>query len=778
MKAKKIFILILLALALILTGCMNIPLPSKPTITFNPSKPVAGQAIEIVAKSSDDYSNISYSLKLDGNALEGKEVGGIFVANWTAMKGTHTVMVTVTDDYNHSVFATETIDVGLPPSPIIKRISWSPLRPVGGDQLNVVVQATSVVGLSNASLSLDSIPLQLTNNGGGKYSTTFEATPGAHHLVASVMDKLGTISSTRLTLNVSAYPYPKIEYFVWTPRKPLPNDTVVFKGIILAHNKDSSYAIVSVDGKDLYTTIDPNASDTFVATWTKASAGYHTVKIKAIDSVNGWYNEQTQHISITPQNGDLNVVIGTDPTNPKHGDNVTISAVAFDSYAPIDKMTLFVDNVKKCVVSSTNTIRYMLTPSDGTHDITVIAKDKVGESITKTKTFYVTFDPNLYPPKLIVKFTSVATVDDAKVLSVYATATAPGAVIKKIVFINMLSSKEINESTAGSNGLFSISWFPNKSGDTPILIEVIDSNNVISATTVMVKVSPKFLNNGAPLIYPVLPSTVIKEFSRITLSASVISDAKIKTVSMWVDDIPITPSNSLSDLYSVNWIVDSTGTHLFKVHAEDVYGREATTNFYFYVYSSDLPELSLSITPKSIYLGGKINVTATLVKSTAPISVVKFYIDKKLIRSLYSSPYKLSWTTKKLGNHVLTVEAVDAYGNKGYSNGVFNVYEDKTPPHLALSMPSTASVNENVKIDIRSSDDESGVKNVKVSVYSSKAPQPYPNILPIFTKFYTNPSTHITLNFRPDEVATYTIYVTAEDRSGNSSEKHGKVSVF
>ncbi len=763
---------------LLITGCMNIPLPSKPAITFNLSKPMAGQSVNIVVKSNDDYSNISFSLELDGSTLKGTQLGDTFTANWVAIKGEHVLKATVTDDYNHSVSATKIIEVTLPPSPTIKKILWSPLYPKGGDQLSIAIQATSAIGLSDANLSIDSIPLHLANNGSGSYSATCEAIPGVHQLIASVLDELGTISSTSMTLNVSNYPYPQIKFFTWTPLHPHVNDTVVFKAISLPHNANGSYAIVSVDGKDLSTVVDPNASDTFIATWTKVSAGYHTVKVKVVDSTNGWYNEQTHYISIAPQNSDLNVVIGINPLNPQHGDEVTLSAVAFDSYAPIDEMTLLVDNVKELKVSSTNTIHYAFKPSDGTHSAVIVAKDKIGNSATKMKSFYVKFNPSLYPPKLLAKFTSTATVDDAKILSAYATATAPEAIIKKVVFINMLLSEEIDESTAGSNGMFSISWIPRESGNTPILIEAIDSNNITTATMVMVKVSPKFSNNGAPLIYPDLPSTVVKAFSQITLSATVVSNATIRNVNMWVDDTPMTPFKSSNDLYSINWIADSTGTHLFRVYAEDVYGREATSDFYFYVYTGNLPELSLSITPKSIYLGGKIVATATVLKSFAPISVVNFYIDKNLISSSYSSPYKFEWTTKALGSHVLTIEAIDAYGNKGYSTTVFNVYEDKTPPFLTVSMPSTASINENVKINITSSDNESGMKNVKVNVYSSKAPQPYPDILPILTRVYTNPATHIIFDFKPKESATYTICVTAEDQKGNSSEKQGKVSVF
>ncbi len=779
MNIKIIFILTLLTFALLLTGCMNVPLPSEPTITLNPSKPVAGQNVKIVAKSSDDYSNVRFSLELDGNALDGTQSRNSFVANWMAVKGDHVVRVTVTDDYDHSVSATKIIEVGLPSSPVIKKILWSPLYPRGGDQLNIVIQATSVIGFSDASLNIDSMPLHLTSNGAGNYSATCEAIPGTHQLIASVVDKLETVSSTSVTLKVSNYPYPQIERFTWTPQNPLPNDTVVFKMITISNNADNSYANISVDGKDLETVADSKASGTtFIATWTKVPAGYHMVKAKVVDSTNGWYNEQTQYVPIAPQNSDLNVVIGVNPLNPQHGDNVVISAVAFDSYAPIEKITLFVDNVKVHEVSSTNTICYTFKPSDGTHNITINAKDKLGNSATKIKLLYVTFNPSLYPPKLLAKFTLTATVDDAKILSAYATATAPEATMKKLVFINMLLSKEIGESTFGSNGMFSISWIPKESGNIPILIEAIDSNNVTAATTVMVKVSPKLSNNGAPLIYPDLPSTVIKEFSRMTLSATVVSSTRMKNVDMWVDGTPMTPFKSSNDFYSINWIADSTGTHLFRVYAEDVYGREATSDFYFYVYPSNLPELSLIIAPKSVYLGGKIVATATILKSSAPISVVNFYVDRSLASSAYSPPYKLEWTTKTLGSHVLTVEAVDAYGNKGYSTVVFNVYEDKTPPFLTISMPSTALTNENIKLCITSSDNESGMKNVKVNVYSSKAPQPYPDILPIFTRVYTNPATHIIFDFKPKESATYTVYVTAEDQKGNLSEKQGKVSVF
>lgn len=753
----------------LLSGCFNIPAPSIPTITFNPSNPVAGQYVTIKVRSSDDYSTTQTTLSIDGSSnISGIQSGDTFIATWTAVKGKHLFVATVKDRYGHSTTATESLNVNQPNPPQINKIIWSPIQPKGGDPMTFTVDATSIIGLSTLNFLIDSNPLITNEKSPGQFSATWVAIPGKHTIKISVSDKMGTISSTDISFNVYNYPIPVIRSFTWKPQNPSSNDrTVIFK--VSGTDPNGFYATISVDGKELDIESASSTADTFVATW-DVTAGYHIVKVKLIDSLKGWYNEKTYYLPISPQTGDLNVILGIEPQNPTHGNKLTASAIAYDSYAPIEKIDLFVDNVKRSS-SSTNTIKYTFIPSDGTHTIKIYAKDKLGEEASVTKTFTVKFDPQKYLPIISTKFTPKATVGDAKILSVYATATAPNAKIEKVTFIDMISSKLIGESTVGSKGIYSTSWTPQEAGNVPLLITAIDSNKTESATVVNVKVLLKRVNDEAPIIYPVFQST-IKESSRITLAASITDNAKLVNIKMWVDTIPLTPSKSSTGLYQIEWIASATGTHVFKVYAEDIYARRATSDFYFYVYPSQLPKLSVNATPESTYLGGNVSFTATILKSSAPISVVNFYVDGSLKGSSYYPPYTLSWKAVKIGTHILTAEAVDSYGNKGYSTTAFSVFKDTTPPHLSISIPSTASTNEEIPIDITTFDSESGVKLVKVKIYSSNAPLPYPNILPIFSKTYKNPPHHLITRFIPTKPATYTVYVTARDNSGNFSKEH------
>ena len=752
---------------MLLSGCFNIPTPSTPVFIFSPSNPVAGQLVSIKVESSDNYSTIKTTLKIDNNSnIAGIQSGDIFTATWTAVKGNHTFFAIVKDDYGHSVSATKLLIVNQPKPPKIEKITWVPSQPKGGDRVTFTAYATSIVGLSNPIFQIDSNPLNAVEKSPGEFLATWTAVPGQHKIKLSVSNKMGTTSSTQMNVEVSNYPLPVIRSFTWSPQNPsLKDQNVVFK--VTGADPNGFYAIISVDGKQL--NVLNISTSTFIATWNVA-AGYHIVKVKLADTLKGWYNEETKYLPISPQTGDLSVILGINPQSPVHGNRLTVSAIAYDSYAPIEKMDLFVDNVKVCS-SSTNTIKYTFIPSDGAHTIKVYAKDKLGEEAFATKTFTVKFNPQNYPPQILATFTPVATVGDVKIISVYATVTAPNAKIEKVTFINLLSSKMIGECTVGDHGIYSISWVPQKAGNVPILVNAIDSNQVESATVVTLKVFLKPINNGGPLIYPFFQS-MIKESSRISLAASIVDSATLINVKTWVDNVPLTPSKSSNNLYQIKWIANATGTHVFKVYAEDIYGRAATSDFYFYVYPSQLPELSVSVTPKSTYLGGNVTFVATVVKSYAPISVVNFYVNGSLVGSSYYPPYKLVWKTVKVGTNALTAEAIDSYGNKGYSACAFNVFEDVTPPFLSISMPSTASTSEKIPIDITTSDSQSGVKLVKLVIYSSKAPQPYPNILPVFSKIYDNPPHHLMVQFSSTQAAIYTVYVTAEDNAGNFSKKH------
>ncbi len=751
--------MILISTILILSGCMKVAPPSQPIISLFPVAPVAGQKVTVSVKSNDDYSDISYSVAVDGTALPGNSASGVFY--WTAQEGTHTIVATVSDTYGNSVSASKHLKVKMPSPPSIEKIRWDPISPIGGEQITFETEATSVIGISDLTMKLDSAILNVTNNG-DTYTAKWKAVPGDHALEISVKDMMGTTSSTRVIVNVGPYPFPKIMTFTWTPQNPSLEDRfVTFK--VIGEDPNGFYANISVDGNDLNTT--QISSNTYVATWDIIS-GYHEVEVN-LEDLKGWCVKKIYHISIEPPQSDLNVQVGITPSTPKHGDKVTIKAYASDSYAPIQMMSLFIDGAISDTVS-TNVLSYTFFPSDGNHEIKVEAVDKMNKKAYSQLFFTVSFNPLMYPPQLKARFTQVATVGTAKILTAFASPTAPNAVIKKVTFVNMLNSSLLGESLNGNNGKFSISWVPKRAGYIPILVSAVDSYNTVSSTTVMVKVSPGLLNENSPIIKPEFDS-FIKQSSRVSLCASVSDKNEIENVETWVDEVPITPSKNASGLYCVKWIAEATGTHNFTVAARDVYGHEATETFYFYVYPGKLPIVRLRIKPTKLYVGQSVVATADVLKSNAEIDYVNFYVDGKLKATQYLPPYVFKEKTEKSGVHSLMAEAVDMYANKGYAQSNFVVEKDKTPPYLNISAPSTVASGQKVKVNIITYDRESNVKSLNVDVYSSKSPNLYPDIIPIISKVFSYPSTCTTLTFKATKGAVYEINVISKDEFGNSS---------
>ncbi len=754
-------------LILTLTACMNIPLPSKPKISFSPAVPVAGQDVTVLVNSKDDYSDVQYSVSVDGNALSGNPNTGVF--HWIAEEGVHTFIATAVDAYNNAVGATATLKVNLPPPPNIKKIAWYPSSPIGGEEVDFEVEATSIIGIEDLSIGVDSNSLKTTKNGNA-YEAKWEAIPGEHTLRITAKDTRGTTNSTQVTLNVGPYPFPKIRSFTWSPQNPTMNDKeVVFK--VVGEDPSGFYASIAVDGKDLNTV--KLSTSTAIATW-DVSVGYHEVVVRLEDS-KGWDVKQVHHISILPPQSDLNVQIGIIPKSPKHDDKVTVKAFASDSYAPIQTMILFVDGAKMAQVA-TNTLTYTFFPSDGNHEITVKAVDMMNEKTSSNLFFNVAFDPQMYPPSMSVKFTKNATVGVAKILSVFATSTAPNSFIKKVSFVNMINSSLIGEVDTGSNGVFSVVWTPLKAGYIPILVNAVDSYNTVSSTVVMMNVVTQPSDENAPLIQPAFKS-LIKQSSRVTLCASVVSKNEIKRVNMWVDEVPITPFKKNDELYCVDWIANATGTHTFTVSAQDVYDHESTQTFYFYVYPSKLPVVRLRMKSKVFYVGNEVMATADILKSTSQIDHVNFYVDGVLKDTQYQPPYVFKEKAREIGTHTLTVEAVDIYANKGYAQLTFIVEKDETPPYLQISAPSTVASGENVKVKITTFDRESGVKTLKIDVYSSKSPKPYPGIIPIFSKTFSYPSTYTSISFNASEEALYKVIAISKDTFGNKSVAEKDINV-
>ncbi len=775
MNLKKYsLIFAIAAISVLLSGCVSVPGPSAPAISFGTLSPVEGQNVSVTVTSHDSYSNLTAELSVDGNSLSLSGVNGTYFATWTAVKGNHVFDATVTDSYGNSVSTTKALNVGVPNPPSFTQISWNPTNPKGGDSVKFSFSATSQVGIKNLNSWIDSTPLTVSNLGNSTYSATWSAVPGLHTVKLTATDSNGNASTTYVKMDVAPYPYPKITDFSWTPQYPTTADkNLIFT--LSGYDPNGFIPSISVDGNPLYVTpVSTTSTDSFAALWTIVP-GYHEVKVGLTD-MNGWNTESVYHIAVTPQSGTMQIVLGSIPQTIDHGATMAISAVVYNYYPPMKKIWLYLDGYLLNTFSSTDTIKYTLSPSDGTHQIVVKAEDGVGMTAEATKTFTVSYDPESYLPKIESSFTPDATVGDTKILSARATATAPDGRITKVTFLDMITSKLIGETSSGSNGIYSVPWTPKEAGRVPILITAVDSNDMVASTVVGVTVAPVTINDGAPIIYPMFNST-IRQSSKVTLAASVVSKSKLAEVKMWVDDLPLTPSKDASGIYSITWIADATGTHVFKTYAEDVYGKAATSDFYFYVYSGNLPELVSKVNPDSVYIGGEVTLSATVVKSTYPINGIDFYVDDSLVGSSYSSPYTMEWKTKTEGAHTFTAEAIDTYGNKGYSSSPFTVYRDTTPPNISLSLPATAATDENVGITINSSDGESGVKSVKIEIFSSADPQPYPDILPIFSQTYDNPVHSFTVDFMPTKAATYTVYGTAEDRAGNSKKVSHTLSV-
>ncbi|BBJ27886.1 Ig-like domain-containing protein [Athalassotoga saccharophila] len=770
MKRIFLFSIILVTLSILLAGCMNFSGPEMPSISFSPSNFVAGQTVKITVQSNDLYSNLTCALSIDGQTLQITGTNDTFIATWTAVSGVHTIVATVTDSYNHSSSNSKIIDVSLPYPPKIYNISISPSNPQGGQIMSFTFSSTSQIGLSSEEVSLDSHPLPVIAISPSTFLSTSTITPGNHTISINVSDKIGTTSSTSIYFTASNYPYPQIKNVSWTPQYPsISNSYVTFK--VSGYDPIGFTPYITVDDLPLNVAPSSSSSTTYVATWTVV-AGYHTVNVILKDSL-GWFNEKTYHIAVTPQTNNMVIEAGITPSNIQHGQSATITAVVYNYYPPMKTIRLYIDGGLVYTAYSTDTLTYRFNPSDGFHTVTIVANDNF-EMQSTSFNFNVSYNPKSYPPYLSATFTPYATTGIPKILTVKTYATAPGASIQFVNFYNILNSSSIGSVSSGNNNMYAISWTPDKAGVIPIRIESVDSNNTISSTIVNLNVLPNYINNYGPIIYPYI-SSLVEQSDFVTFGASVLSQSKIANVEMWIDNIPLTPSKSATGLYTINWIASATGTHLFKVYAQDILGRSSTSNFYFYVYPGTLPEIQAFATPVSIYLGGQITLGSTVIQSSAAINYVNFYVDGNEIGSVSAPPYILRWTPQVQGSHTLMVEAVNAYGKKGYSSAYFNVFKDTTPPNLEISAPSTASTNSTIHISARATDLISGINYLELQIYSSIDPQPYPNLIPIVVKNFK--SNAFEFDWQPTGSATYTIYVMAYDNAGNMTKRTSIITV-
>lgn len=243
----------------------------------------------------------------------------------------------------------------------------------------------------------------------------------------------------------------------------------------------------------------------------------------------------------------------------------------------------------------------------------------------------------------------------------------------------------------------------------------------------------------------------------------------VARVDYFVDNVLQNGIDARVTPYVFNW--DTTalknGTHTLGAEAVDNAGNRSSRSVVSVtVNNPDTAPPTVSLTAPADgaqQLKGTINVTAEAADNKA-VTNVQFYLDGVVITGADDStaPYSYSWDTTKAknGSHVVSVEAVDAAGNRSLrdSSSVTILNGDVTKPQPAGNVKATADAYNKVTVSWTAATDDVALQGY--FLYRDD------KLIALLDKSATSYSDTTTM-----ANTKYSYYLIATDTSGNLSDK-------
>jgi hypothetical protein len=298
----------------------------------------------------------------------------------------------------------------------------------------------------------------------------------------------------------------------------------------------------------------------------------------------------------------------------------------------------------------------IVNSSNGTHVITAIATDKLGQTTTSDPV-NVTVSNSGPPPVISITAPSATTVTGA----ITVTANATGALgVKTVQF--QLDGANLGVAVTGAGPLFSTSWNTATAGNGPHTLAAIASDYIGQATSTSISVNAA--NGPAPMVALSAPANGATVQGSVPLSATASSTLGAITVQFKVDGVDLGAPVSGASPFTSTW--DSTkvanGSHTITAVATDVLNQASSATSTVTV-ANPAPVISIS-TPSAGLVFGMQTVAAD-VTSSVGVASVQFKLDgANLGAAVTAAPFSTTWdtTAAAIGSHTLSAIATDIFG--------------------------------------------------------------------------------------------------------------------
>jgi hypothetical protein len=476
---------------------------------------------------------------------------------------------------------------------------------------------------------------------------------------------------------------------------------------------------VSIDGSGFSTQTSPY-------TIPSQTDGTHNVTVRAYDTAGNYidsyvdvYIDTSSPNSFTP---------GANPGSWTQNTQPQITFATSDTYSGIDYYQVKIDSGGFTTQTSPYTIP---SQTDGIHNITIRAFDKVGNNLDRYVDVYIdTTSPNSYTPNAnpsswtqntqpIITFTTTDATSGVNHYEVkidfggWATQTSPYTVPVQIDGTHNVSIRAYDEA-----GNYQEEWVLIYVDTTPPNIFTPISN------------PSGWTKNTQP---------------QITFSTT----DSVSSIDHYEVSIDSGPWSTQSSPYTIP--SQSDGTHNVTIKAIDLAGNSLIGWVNVYIDTAAPSGFSPSATPSGWTQNTQPQITFATTDALSGIDYYEVKIDSGGF-STQTSPYTLPIQTD--GEHNVTVRAYDSVGN--YVDGYVKVYIDTTPPASFTPTANPASWTKTTQpvITFVTTDATSGMDHFELKINSGG---------------FTTQTSPYTLP--PQSDGTHTIIVRAIDNAGNSLDK-------
>lgn len=578
---------------------------------------------------------------------------------------------------------------------ILPRVAIS--GPVNGAVLggiaDISVSASDNIGVARVEFYSDNGTVPFSTDLNSPFGTAWDTKTfqdGRHTLRAKAYDVAGNSAiSTEIAVTIdNVFPIVNLS---------APQDNSTASGsIVISVSASDNIGIGKINFyRDDNILLGTDTSAPFSINWDtiKTTNGRHTIFARAIDKADNASSSPARVVNIDNGSPDI-APPAVSITSPLSGAAVAgyvmIEALATDD-KKISKVEFYVNNQLKCSDALISySCRWSVPLTRGvSYQLHAKAYDASGNSALSG---IVTVNAdNILPEVSVSGPTNGATVS-GKTVNISAIAS-DNISVKQIVFY--LADRAVKTITVSP---YQFNW---------------DSTQVVNGTHVFYARAYDQIGNekqSLPVAIRVMNSPIISILSlkaqsfvrgAINITTQTGGKAVAANVGFYKDnDVAPFVTDTISPFSAtLNTIGMTNGDHIIRAKASDGLGNTGISEPVTIMVDNLPPSVSIAVPMNNSSVSGKTVAISADASDNTGVGQVKFYLDGRILKTAYQSPYQVLWdsTLTTNGSHTLQAEAIDKAGNAVRSESI--IARVNNNPVIAISVPKNNAVV-GKKIDI------------------------------------------------------------------------------